>query len=383
MVALTLPERRFGIRKSISSLHWTLVCLLALIALVGVATLYSVAEGSWTPWAGRHAIRFALALVAMTVVGITPLRVWLQLSYPAYFFALGLLFLVPFIGEVNMGARRWIDFGPITVQPSEIMKIALVMALARYYHGLEFKRVSNPIYFTIPIFMVMLPVALVFQQPDLGTALLLLATGFCIILLAGLSWKVTILGAIAGAIGAITAIQSGFLKEYQIKRLTAFMDPAADPLGSGYHLQQSKIALGSGGVVGKGYMEGTQSQLKFLPEMHTDFIFTIFGEDFGLIGAVGLLALYLMVFIVGMNIAMRARSHFGRLLTMGISMTFVMYVLINTGMVMGLAPVVGVPLPLVSNGGTVMFAVMIAFGLVQATWICRDQDTLRTTTGLN
>ncbi|MEE9328644.1 MAG: rod shape-determining protein RodA [Parvularculaceae bacterium] len=382
-MALVLPERRFGFRRSLNSLNWTLIFLLSLIALVGVATLYSVAEGSWSPWAGKHAIRYALALGVLMIIGIVPLRVWLQLSYPAYFFSLFLLILVPFIGEINMGAQRWLMIGPIQVQPSELMKISLVMALARYYHGLEFKKVSNPIFFLLPIVMVILPVGLVFQQPDLGTSLLLLATGFTIILLAGLSWRVTILGGIFAFIGAITAIQMGFLKQYQINRLTAFMNPENDPLGTGYHLLQSKIALGSGGVVGKGFMEGTQSQLKFLPEMHTDFIFTIFGEEFGLIGAVGLLALYFSVFIVSTNIAVRARSHYGRLLTMGIAMTFVMYVLINTGMVMGLAPVVGVPLPLVSNGGTVMFAVMAGFGLVQSTWICRDQDTLRTTTGLN
>ncbi len=277
-----------------------------------------------------------------------------------------------------MGAQRWIALGPVRVQPSELMKVALILALARYYHGLEFKRVSNPIFLVPPLLLIAMPVVLIFKQPDLGTALMVAASGVAVILLAGLSWRVTIVGVIAAFVGAVTAIKMGLLKAYQIKRLTAFMDPESDPLGSGYHLTQSKIALGSGGLAGKGFMEGTQSQLQFLPEKHTDFIFTIFGEEFGFIGAMVLLALYFAVFITAANIAMQAKSHFGRLLAMGLAISFILYVLINTGMVMGLAPVVGVPLPLVSYGGTVMLTVMVSFGLVMSTWINRDQDTLRT-----
>ncbi|NHK27832.1 rod shape-determining protein RodA [Parvularcula flava] len=378
MNTLVLPDRRGGLRKNLAAVNWWLVIFLSLLAATGVATLYSVADGSWTPWAANHIMRYALGLVILMIAAFIPLRFWLSLSYPAYFFSLGLLALVPFIGEVNMGAQRWIVIGGFQLQPSEIMKIALVMGLARYYHGLDFKRVSNPFYLIIPLAMIGLPVGLVFLQPDLGTAILLGLSGVVVILLAGLSWRIVIVGAILGLMGVVTVIQMDLIKPYQIERITSFTNPDADPLGAGYHLAQSKIAIGSGGVTGKGYMNGTQSQLDFLPEMHTDFIFTIFGEEFGFFGTVALLGLYLAVFLIGTNIAMKAKSHYGRLVTMGICITFISYVLINTGMVMGLAPVVGVPLPLVSYGGTVMLTMMAAFGLVMSTWINRDQDTLRT-----
>ena len=379
-IALQLPSSRFGWRRRFASLNWWLVVMLALLAAVGVATLYSVAEGAWQPWAMQHALRFLLALSILIIAGLIPLRFWLSVSYPAYFASLGLLALVPFIGDTIMGAQRWILIGSFQLQPSEVMKIALVMGLARYYHGLEFKHVSNPLFLIPPLIMIAMPVGLVFLQPDLGTALLMGAAGVTMILLAGLSWRVTTIGVILAGIGAVAAIRLDILKAYQIKRITAFMNPESDPLGQGYHLAQSKIAIGSGGVDGKGYMEGTQSKLDFLPEMQTDFIFTIFAEEFGLIGTFGLLGLYLGVFLIASNIAMQAKSHYGRLVSMGVCMTFVMYVLINVGMVMGLAPVVGVPLPLVSFGGTVMLTVMAGFGLVMSTWVCRDQDTLRTTT---
>ncbi|GGD01474.1 rod shape-determining protein RodA [Aquisalinus flavus] len=378
MNTLVLPDRRGGLRKNLAAVNWWLVIFLSLLAATGVATLYSVADGSWTPWALNHIMRYALGLMILMIAAFIPLRFWLSMSYPAYFFSLGLLALVPVIGEINMGAQRWIVIGGFQLQPSEIMKVALVMALARYYHGLDFKRVSNPIYLVIPLAMISLPVALVFLQPDLGTAILLGLSGIVVILLAGLSWRIVVVGAILGLMGVVTVIQLDLIKPYQIERITSFTNPEADPLGAGYHLAQSKIAIGSGGVTGKGYMNGTQSQLDFLPEMHTDFIFTIFGEEFGFFGTIALLGLYLVVFLIGTNIAMKAKSHYGRLVTMGICITFISYVLINTGMVMGLAPVVGVPLPLVSYGGTVMLTMMAAFGLVMSTWINRDQDTLRT-----
>ncbi|MBB4659536.1 rod shape-determining protein RodA [Parvularcula dongshanensis] len=377
-MALALPDRRLGIRGRLMRLNWLLIALLTVIASIGVVTLYSVADGSWSPYASRHVIRFCAALVLLVGVGITPLRFWLWIAYPAYFGALALLLLVPLIGETNMGAERWIAVGSFQLQPSELMKVALVLALARYYHGLEFKRVSHPFGLIPPLLMIGAPTGLVFLQPDLGTAILVALSGFSVMLLAGLSWRWVVVGAIAGFAAVVTAIQTGLIQAYQWGRITAFLDPTVDPLGANYHANQSKIAIGSGGIDGKGFMEGTQSQLGFLPEMHTDFIFTIYGEEFGLIGALGLLGLYFGTFLVAMNIAMRAKSHFGRLLTMGIALTFVMYVLINTGMVMGLAPVVGVPLPLVSYGGTVMIAMMGGFGLVMSTWIYRNQDTLRT-----
>jgi len=377
MSSLILPGRKRGMRDRLVQLHWPLIILLTMIAGAGVVTLYSVAEGSWNPWAMRHGLRYLAALTVLIVIGLIGIRYWMAFAYPLYFIALAALVAVPFIGEINMGARRWIEFGSMQFQPSEAMKIGLVMALARYYHGLRAEQVSHILYLIPPLIMIGAPVGLVFIQPDLGTALLLAATGVIIVFVAGLSWRIGLIGA-AGAVAAgYAAYRFEFLKTYQIERILTFMNPDRDPLGQGYHLLQSKIALGSGGLDGKGYMQGTQSQLKFLPEMQTDFIFTIFGEEFGFVGAVGLLLLYLAVILTGLNIAMSAKSHFARLVSVGVVVTFALYVLINTGMVMGLAPVVGVPLPLVSYGGTVMLTIMAGFGLVMSAHIHKDNDSLR------
>ena len=351
--------------------------MLTMIAGAGVITLYSVAEASWQPWAMKHALRYMAALGILIVVGLIPIRVWMALAYPSYFLALLALLAVPFIGEINMGARRWIEFGPLQFQPSEAMKIGLVLGLARYYHGLRAEQVSHLVYLVPPALMIGAPVGLVFIQPDLGTSLLLAATGVLIVFVAGLSWRLGFLGAV-GAVGAgYAAYRFEYLKPYQVERILTFLNPDRDPLGQGYHLLQSKIALGSGGLDGKGYTEGTQSQLKFLPEMQTDFIFTIFGEEFGFIGAIALLLLYLAVILTGLSIAMSARSHFARLSVIGVTITFTLYVLINTGMVMGMAPVVGVPLPLVSYGGTVMLTIMAGFGIVMSAHVSKDGEGYR------
>ncbi|MEX6632057.1 rod shape-determining protein RodA [Hyphococcus lacteus] len=377
MSSIILPGRRRGIRDKLSRLHWPLVILLTMLAGAGVITLYSVAEASWQPWALKHGLRYVAAFTIMATIAMVPIRYWMALSYPIYFASLVALLAVPFIGEVNMGARRWIEFGGMQFQPSEAMKIGLVLGLARYYHSLRAEQVSHILYLIPPALMIGVPVGLIFIQPDLGTAILLAATGAIIIFVAGLSWRIgfaAILGGIAAAYGAY---RFEILKEYQISRILTFLNPDRDPLGEGYHLMQSKIALGSGGLDGKGYMEGTQSQLKFLPEMQTDFIFTIFGEEFGFVGAVGLLLIYMAVIITGLSVAMNTKSHFARLASTGVVATFTLYVLINTGMVMGLAPVVGVPLPLVSYGGTVMLTIMAGFGIVMSAHVHRDQDMYR------
>ncbi len=377
MSSLILPGRQRGVRERLAQLHWPLIILLTMIAGVGVITLYSVAEGNWRPWSMRHGLRYLIALSVLIVIGMVAIRHWMALSYPIYFAALLALAATPFIGEVNMGARRWIEFGGMQFQPSEAMKIGLVMALARYYHGLRAEQVSHILYLIPPALMIGAPVGLVFIQPDLGTALLLAATGIIIVFVAGLSWRIGMIGVASAVAAGYSAYRFEFLKTYQVERILTFLNPDRDPLGQGYHLLQSKIALGSGGLDGKGFMNGTQSQLKFLPEMQTDFIFTIFGEEFGFVGAVGLLILYLAVILTGLSIAMSAKSHFARLAVIGVVATFALYVLINTGMVMGLAPVVGVPLPLVSYGGTVMLTIMAGFGLVMSAHVHRDQDVLR------
>ncbi len=377
MSSLILPGRQRGFRDRLARLHWPLIILLTMIAGAGVLTLYSVAEGNWQPWALRHGLRYLAALTVMIVMGLVAMRYWMALSYPIYFIALAALVAVPFIGEINMGARRWIEIAGIQFQPSEAMKIGLVLGLARYYHGLRAEQVSHFPYLIPPALMIGAPVGLVFMQPDLGTALLLAATGVIIVFVAGLSWRIGFAGIVAGIAAGYGAYRFELLKPYQLERILTFLNPDRDPLGQGYHLLQSKIALGSGGLDGQGYMQGAQSQLKFLPEMQTDFIFTIFGEEFGFVGAIGLLMLYLAVILTGLSIAMASKSHFSRLAVNGVVITFALYVLINTGMVMGLAPVVGVPLPLVSYGGTVMLTIMAGFGIVMSAYVHRDQEAYR------
>ncbi len=378
MSSIILPGRRRGVRDKLSRLHWPLIILLTMIAGAGIITLYSVAEGNWQPWAMKHGLRYIAALGLLIGIAMVPIRYWLALAYPIYFASLLALLAVPFFGEVNMGARRWIEFGALQFQPSEAMKIGLVLGLARYYHGLRAEQVSHILYLIPPALMIGAPVGLIFIQPDLGTALLLVATGVIMVFVAGLSWRIGFLGVLGAGAAGYSAYRFDILKEYQMNRILTFMNPERDPLGQGYHLLQSKTGIGSGGLTGKGFMEGTQAQLKFLPEMQTDFIFTVFGEEFGFVGAIALLMLYLAVIFAGISIAMSTKLHFARMAVIGVVATFTLYVLINTGMVMGLAPVVGVPLPLVSYGGTVMLTIMAGFGFVMSAHIHRDQDAYRT-----
>jgi rod shape determining protein RodA len=337
--------------------------------------LYSVSDG-WDPYASRHATRFGISLLVMIVLGFLPMRAWSSMAYPAYFVSLLLLVAVEVKGTTAMGATRWIDIGPARIQPSEIMKLALVLALARYYHGLTLDRVSG--FFTLlpPLFLVGAPAALIVKQPDLGTAVLVAATGVTLIFLSGIQWRWILRGAIVGLAGVVALFFFG-LQDYQRARILTFLNPDTDQLGAGYHILQSKIAIGSGGVWGKGFAEGTQTQLNFLPEKHTDFIFTVIGEEFGFVGSVGVLALVCAILLVCIYIALSAKAHFGRLAALGASATFAFYVVINTAMVMGLIPVVGVPFPLVSYGGTVMMAVMAGFGLVLNVHIHREDELPR------
>ncbi|MFO1128138.1 MAG: rod shape-determining protein RodA [Rhodospirillales bacterium] len=360
---LSLYERFRDIR-------WLFVLLVSAIAAIGVAMLYSAAGGSFEPWAVRQAARFVVALLLMLIVSVTDLRVWVSNAYAIYAVALVLLVVVDVAGSIGMGAQRWIDLGIINLQPSEVMKIALVLALARYFHGCETAAVRRPFRLVTPALMVLVPVGLVLKQPDLGTAGMLLLAGLAMFFAAGVALWMFGLAFAAGA--AVLPIAWGMLHDYQRQRVLTFLDPEADPLGSGYHILQSKIALGSGGISGKGFLEGSQAHLNFLPEKQTDFIFTMLAEEFGLIGSLGLLGLYVLVLAYCLAIALSAKSQFGRLVAFGISATFFLYIFINMGMVMGLIPVVGVPLPLVSYGGTAILALMLGFGLVMCVYVNRN-----------
>ncbi|PJE30458.1 Rod shape-determining protein RodA [Pseudooceanicola marinus] len=362
-----------GLRK-VLYLNWPLVLLLTAVASVGFLMLYSVSGGSLSPWAEPQMKRFGVGLIGMFVIAMVPVWFWRNVSGVAYGLSLLLLLYVEFFGHVGMGAQRWINLGFIRLQPSELMKIALVMFLAAYYDWLPVKKVSHPLWVLIPVLIIVLPTFLVVKQPDLGTAILLLTGGGAVMFLAGVHWAyfATVISAAVGLVWAVFQSRGTdwqLIKDYQFRRIDTFLDPSQDQLGAGYHITQSKIALGSGGWTGRGYMQGTQSRLNFLPEKHTDFIFTTLAEEFGFVGSVSLLALYALIMVFCVGSAMNNQNRYASLLTLGIATTFFLFFAVNMSMVMGLAPVVGVPLPLVSYGGSAMLVLMLAFGLVQSAHI--------------
>lgn len=358
--------------------NWALVALIVAVASVGFLMLYSVAGGSWTPWAEAQMKRFGLGLTLMFIVAFVPIYFWRNMAVLAYVGSLLLLVAVELFGAVGMGAQRWVDLGFMRLQPSELTKITLVMLLAAYYDWLDVKRSSHPLFVAIPVGLILLPTFLVLRQPDLGTSLLLMVGGASVIFMAGVSWLyfAAVFAMGAGLVSAVflsRGTEWQLLKDYQYRRIDIFLDPASDPLGAGYHITQSKIALGSGGWTGRGFMQGTQSRLNFLPEKHTDFIFTTLAEEFGLIGGASLLVLYALIIVFCISSALNTKDRFSSLLILGITVTFFLYFAVNMAMVMGLAPVVGVPLPLVSYGGSAMLVLMVAFGLVQSAHIHRPR----------
>ena len=362
--------RAVPLTQKLIDVQWTLVILIALIACFGFAALYSAAGGSMSPWAAPQMIRFGVGLILMLTVACVDLRVWMGIAYPAYAVALLLLIAVELAGRVGMGAQRWLELGPLALQPSEPMKITLVLALSRYLHGLGPDDVSHPLRLLTPLFIIIAPAVLVLMQPNLGTATLLMVGGAMLLFLAGLSWRWIASTAVGIAI-AIPSAWQFLLHDYQKQRVLTFLNPDSDALGAGWNTAQAKIALGSGGLIGKGFLMGTQSRLNFLPEKQTDFIIAIIGEEFGFFGLMLLLGMFAAVIWNGVQIALGARSHFGRLVAMGVTLNFFLYIMINGLMVMGLIPVVGIPMPLVSYGGTAMMTVMIGFGLLMCVHVHR------------
>jgi rod shape determining protein RodA len=369
-LALETGRTEQSFAEKLVNINWGLVLLLTAIACVGFALLYSAANGSWHPWADKQALRYVVSVVIMLGVAFIDIRSWLKWAYGFYAVAMVLLIAVEVRGAIGMGAQRWIDLGIIQLQPSELMKVAMVLVLARYFNGLTPEEIARPLRLVVPTLLVMVPAVMVLKQPDLGTAMMLVMGGGCLFFLSGVRlWKFAL---VLGGAGSAVPIAWRFLRDYQKNRIYTFLDPESDPLGAGYHSLQSKIAIGSGGVFGKGFLMGSQAHLNFLPEKQTDFIFTMLGEEFGLVGGLVLLGLYTLVFIYGFAIAFRSRNHFGRLLALGITTNFFLYVFINTAMVMGLIPVVGVPLPLISYGGTAMLTIMLGFGLLMSVYVHRD-----------
>lgn len=368
--AISRPGERDRLPVKLSQIDWRLAGLIALVGGAGAMMLYSVAGESWAPWAGNHLIRFSAVFLVMLGLALVDVRWWYAAAYPLYAIGLLLLVAVELFGETRMGATRWLDLGFTSLQPSEIMKLGIVLALARWYHGASAQEAKWHWKLIIPALMIAVPVVLVAHQPDLGTSLLILFTGVAIMFAAGLSWRIVLTG-IAGVLVVAPMMYFFVLHDYQRARVDVLLNPEADQSGAGYHIIQSKIAIGSGGLLGRGYGLGSQSQLEFLPEKQTDFIFPTLAEEFGFLGAFFLLMIYGAIIAISLRIASLSHNHFGRLAAAGVTATFALYVLINGAMVMGLAPVVGVPMPLLSYGGTVMLTVMIGFGLIQSVRIHR------------
>lgn len=370
--ALTRPGERERLSVKLTQIDWRLTALLCVIAGIGTAMLYSIAGGHWDPWAAKHLIRFGALLTMMLGLALVHPKWWFGAAYPLYGVLIVMVLLIEFtpLGYTAGGAKNWLNLGFIRIQPAEFMKLGLVLALARWYHSHSAQDARWSWKLVFPAGMIGLPFILVAKQPDLGSAMVIGLTGAAVMFLAGLSWRV-----IAAGTAAVVAIVPPFvmfgMHEYQRNRVLTFLSPESDPSGTGYNIIQSKIALGSGGLLGRGYGLGSQSQLEFLPERQTDFIFSTVSEEFGFVGSFTLLACYLAIILIALRISSLSHSHFGRISSAGMTAFFALFVLVNGAMVMGLAPVVGVPMPLLSYGGSSMMTVMIGFGLVLSTRVHR------------
>jgi rod shape determining protein RodA len=369
---LLTRDRGAGVFQKLWQIPWLFVLLLCAVAGVGYVALYSAGGGSPDAYAGKHALRFGFCVVMMLCIALVDIRLYARLAPLAYVVGVGLLVLVALHGEVGKGAQRWIDLGPLQLQPSELMKILLVLTLAAWFHRASVERVGNPLFLIPPAILILIPVGLIFKQPNLGTALITGALGAAMFWAAGVRWWKFALG-IGGAIAAAPIVYN-HLKDYQRARITTFLDPESDPLGAGYNIIQSKIALGSGGLWGKGFLQGTQGHLNFLPEKQTDFIFTMLAEEFGLVGALTVLGLLMLVVAFCFLVALRCKHQFGRLLAIGLGTNYFLYIFVNVAMVTGSIPVGGVPLPLISHGGSAMLTTMIGFGLLISAWVHRDAE---------
>jgi rod shape determining protein RodA len=369
---LLLRESSTGVVEKLWRIPWLYVLLLCAVAGVGYVALYSAGGGAADPYASRHAFRFGFGLVLMLGLALVDIRLVLRCAWLGYASGIALLLLVALHGEVGKGAQRWIDLGPIQLQPSELMKILLVVALAAWFHRASWERMGNPLFLVPALLAVVLPAGLILKQPNLGNALITLMVGGTVFFAAGVRlWKFAL---VLGAVGFAAPIAYEHLHDYQRARITTFLDPESDPLGAGYNIIQSKIALGSGGLWGKGFLQGTQGHLNFLPEKQTDFIFTMLAEEFGLVGALSVLGLLAMVIGFGFLVALRCRHQFGRLVAVGLATNYFLYVFVNVAMVTGTIPVGGVPLPLISHGGSAMLTTMVGFGLLMSVYVHRDAE---------
>lgn len=348
--------------EKIKNLNYLLIFLLILLSFIGAAGLYSAAEGSYQPWTSRHLIRFYIFLIMAVIISVIDIKIIYKYSYLLFILSLVLLISVEIIGVLGKGATRWIKIFGFSIQPSELVKVTIILALAKFYHDLKFENIKKISFLFFPFLILTIPFIFVVIQPDLGTSLSILILGVFILFLAGIRlWKF-LLGFTVIIISIPLFLR--FIKPYQRDRVISFLDPESDPLGQGYQLIQSKIALGSGGGTGKGFLQGTQSYLEYLPEKQTDFIFTLIGEEFGFLGTIFIIFLFILLIGVCYFISIKCFHVFGRIITLGVASNIFIYVFMNIAMVSGLMPVVGIPLPLISYGGSVMLSIMISIGLV-------------------
>ncbi|MDI9350029.1 MAG: rod shape-determining protein RodA [Candidatus Symbiobacter sp.] len=370
LVLSLISQPSQSLRHKLLLLPWGLVVIVTGLAAIGIAMLLSASGGNFDPWALKQIIRFAVGFALMITVAVTNIKFWLRTAWLIYGVGLFLLVAVKLQGSVEMGAQRWLDLGIMKLQPSELMKLGFVLVVARYVdsRGADFS--GRLLSLVVPIFLLLLPISLIIIQPDLGTAVIFVIATFLLLFVAGLSWR--IIGTLSAMVTVAAPFAWHFLHDYQKERILVFLDPSRDPLGTGYNIIQSKIALGSGGLTGKGYMLGTQSHLNFLPEKQTDFIFTMLGEEFGLLGGLALLLIYAVLFVYGFSIATRAASRFGRLVALGVTFFLFLNVFVNVAMVMGMIPAKGVPLPFVSYGGSSLVVMMIGIGLMMCVWVHKD-----------
>lgn len=373
-----MRQQLTGFGGKLAQMHWLLIAYVLAIACIGFAMMYSAAGGSINPWAIRQLYYFSFASLLLLVLAVVPSSVLMRYAYLLFVMGIVVLLVVKTSGVVGKGAKRWVDVGGNRLQPSELMKIAVILALARYYHSINPNDVNKLLFLIPPLLIVGVPAYLIYKQPNLGTASILVGIGVLMCYMAGVRVRLRyLLLAAALAAAAVPVAWKYVLHDYQKQRVMTFLHPEDDPQGAGYNIMQSVIAIGSGGVFGKGYMQGSQGQLDFLPEKHTDFIFTMLAEEFGFFGCMVVLALYMVIIGYGVMIYLRCRHRFGSLLAIGVSSMLFVHIVINTAMVMGLIPVVGVPLPMLSYGGSIMISMMMGFGLMQNAYVHRDANLIR------
>ena len=372
MINNYFQKENLNFRDKIMSLDYLLIFLVLILGVISFFAMYSTERGNFDYYTKSHIYRFCIFFLFFIILSFFSIQFWNKLAYPFYFIILLLLVGVDFFGVTASGSKRWISFLIFNLQPSELMKIGIIVLLAKYYNKIPSHGVNSIKHMVLPVFILFIPVFLVITQPDLGTALLITISGLAVIWLAGFRMKYFLLS--FATLVCLMPVVIAFLKPYQKSRILSFLNPERDPLGAGYQIIQSKIAVGSGGIMGKGFLQGSQSYLDYLPEKHTDFIFTLFSEEFGFVGSISLLLIYALIIYRILLIGINAKNNFAKLYCFGFATSFFIYVAVNMSMVLGLLPIVGAPLPIMSYGGSSMLSIMIGLGIVMSCKIYKEEQ---------